>query len=150
MLDRAIMNAVQSAMMLSFFRKQKSGQVKKLFGQTALVLVGVLALVWLMLRILEPGPKGRISLAVGGGGGVYAEFAKDLVETARRYGLDIRLRTPPGFDSLEQPARMLVTERLRRGQSRRQQRRQQPKRLPAPFSRPIQSQTAAQQSAVNR
>ncbi len=30
-------------------------------------------------------------------------------------GLDIRLRTPPGFDSLEQPARMLVAERLRRG-----------------------------------
>jgi uncharacterized protein (TIGR00255 family) len=29
--------------------------------------------------------------------------------------LDIRLRTPPGFDSLEPPARMLVTERFRRG-----------------------------------
>ena len=30
-------------------------------------------------------------------------------------GLDIRLRTPPGFESLEQPSRMLVTERFRRG-----------------------------------
>ncbi|MGZ5925793.1 MAG: YicC/YloC family endoribonuclease [Rhizomicrobium sp.] len=30
-------------------------------------------------------------------------------------GLDLRLRTPPGFDSLEQPARMLATERFRRG-----------------------------------
>ena len=29
--------------------------------------------------------------------------------------LDIRLRTPPGFDSLELPARMLATERFRRG-----------------------------------
>ena len=29
--------------------------------------------------------------------------------------LDIRLRTPPGFDSLEPPARMLATERFRRG-----------------------------------
>jgi uncharacterized protein (TIGR00255 family) len=30
-------------------------------------------------------------------------------------GLDLRLRTPPGFDSLEQPARVLATERFRRG-----------------------------------
>lgn len=30
-------------------------------------------------------------------------------------GLELRLRTPPGFDSLEQPARMLAAERFRRG-----------------------------------
>ena len=30
-------------------------------------------------------------------------------------GLDIRLRTPPGFESLEQPARTLAAERFRRG-----------------------------------
>ena len=30
-------------------------------------------------------------------------------------GLDLRLRTPPGFDALEQPARMLASERFRRG-----------------------------------
>jgi len=30
-------------------------------------------------------------------------------------GLDLRLRTPPGFDALEQPARMLAAERFRRG-----------------------------------
>jgi uncharacterized protein (TIGR00255 family) len=29
--------------------------------------------------------------------------------------LDLRLRTPPGFDVLEQPARMLASERFRRG-----------------------------------
>ncbi len=29
--------------------------------------------------------------------------------------LDLRLRTPPGFDALEQPARMLAVERFRRG-----------------------------------
>ena len=29
--------------------------------------------------------------------------------------LDLRLRMPPGFDSLEQPARMLASERFRRG-----------------------------------
>jgi uncharacterized protein (TIGR00255 family) len=29
--------------------------------------------------------------------------------------LELRLRTPPGFDSLEQPARMLASERFRRG-----------------------------------
>jgi uncharacterized protein (TIGR00255 family) len=29
--------------------------------------------------------------------------------------LDVRLRTPPGYDSLEPPARMLATERFRRG-----------------------------------
>ena len=29
--------------------------------------------------------------------------------------LDLRLRTPPGFDGLEPPARMLATERFRRG-----------------------------------
>jgi uncharacterized protein (TIGR00255 family) len=30
-------------------------------------------------------------------------------------GLDIRLRTPPGFESLEPPARLLAAERFRRG-----------------------------------
>ena len=30
-------------------------------------------------------------------------------------GLDLRLRIPPGFDSLEPPARMLAAERFRRG-----------------------------------
>jgi uncharacterized protein (TIGR00255 family) len=30
-------------------------------------------------------------------------------------GLDVRLRVPPGFDSLEQPARALAAERFRRG-----------------------------------
>ena len=30
-------------------------------------------------------------------------------------GLDLRLRMPPGFDSLEQPVRMLAAERFRRG-----------------------------------
>ena len=30
-------------------------------------------------------------------------------------GLDLRLRTPPGFDALEPPARMLAAERFRRG-----------------------------------
>ena len=30
-------------------------------------------------------------------------------------GLDIRLRTPPGYDSLEPPARVLAAERFRRG-----------------------------------
>jgi len=29
--------------------------------------------------------------------------------------LELRLRTPPGFDSLEQPARMMASERFRRG-----------------------------------
>jgi uncharacterized protein (TIGR00255 family) len=29
--------------------------------------------------------------------------------------LDVRLRTPPGFDSLDQPARVLASERFRRG-----------------------------------
>ena len=30
-------------------------------------------------------------------------------------GLDLRLRMPPGFDSLEQPVRLLASERFRRG-----------------------------------
>ena len=30
-------------------------------------------------------------------------------------GLDVRVRVPPGYDALEQPARALVTERFRRG-----------------------------------
>ncbi len=30
-------------------------------------------------------------------------------------GLDLRLRTPPGFDAIEPPARMLANERFRRG-----------------------------------
>src|SRR5581483_12302402 len=30
-------------------------------------------------------------------------------------GLDLRLRTPPGFDGLEPPARLLAAERFKRG-----------------------------------
>src|SRR5258708_38280288 len=37
------------------------------------------------------------------------------VKSVNGRGLDIRLRTPPGFDSLEPPARMLASERFRRG-----------------------------------
>jgi uncharacterized protein (TIGR00255 family) len=37
------------------------------------------------------------------------------IKSVNGRGLDLRLRTPPGFDSLEQPARMLAAERFRRG-----------------------------------
>src|SRR5215813_6739421 len=37
------------------------------------------------------------------------------VKSVNGRGLDLRLRMPPGFDSLEQPARMLAAERFRRG-----------------------------------
>jgi uncharacterized protein (TIGR00255 family) len=37
------------------------------------------------------------------------------VKSVNGRGLDLRLRTPPGFDSLEPPARMLAVERFRRG-----------------------------------
>jgi uncharacterized protein (TIGR00255 family) len=37
------------------------------------------------------------------------------IKSVNGRGLDLRLRTPPGFDSLEQPARMLAVERFRRG-----------------------------------
>ncbi len=37
------------------------------------------------------------------------------IKSVNGRGLDLRLRTPPGFDSLEQPARLLAAERFRRG-----------------------------------
>jgi uncharacterized protein (TIGR00255 family) len=37
------------------------------------------------------------------------------VKSVNGRGLDLRLRTPPGFDGLEPAARMLATERFRRG-----------------------------------
>src|SRR5471032_2472820 len=37
------------------------------------------------------------------------------VESVNGKGLDLRLRTPPGFDTIEPPARMLVNERFKRG-----------------------------------
>ena len=36
------------------------------------------------------------------------------VKSVNGRGLDIRLRTPPGFDSIEPAARMLAAERFRR------------------------------------
>ena len=37
------------------------------------------------------------------------------VKSVNGKGLDLRLRTPPGFDTIEPPARMLTNERFRRG-----------------------------------
>ncbi len=37
------------------------------------------------------------------------------VKSVNGKGLDLRLRTPPGFDTIEPPARMLATERFKRG-----------------------------------
>jgi len=37
------------------------------------------------------------------------------VKSVNGRGLDLRLRLPPGFDSIEMPARTLATERFRRG-----------------------------------
>ena len=37
------------------------------------------------------------------------------VKSVNGKGLDLRLRTPPGFDTIEPPARMLVNERFKRG-----------------------------------
>ena len=37
------------------------------------------------------------------------------VKSVNGRGLDLRLRIPPGFDGIEPPARMLATERFRRG-----------------------------------
>src|SRR5690349_6229090 len=37
------------------------------------------------------------------------------VKSVNGRGLDLRLRTPPGFDGIEPAARMLSTERFRRG-----------------------------------
>ena len=37
------------------------------------------------------------------------------VKSVNGKGLDLRLRTPPGFDTIEPPARMLTNERFKRG-----------------------------------
>jgi uncharacterized protein (TIGR00255 family) len=37
------------------------------------------------------------------------------IKSVNGKGLDLRLRTPPGFDTLEPPARMLANERFKRG-----------------------------------
>lgn len=67
-------------------------KVKQLVLTTTLILVGVLLSLWALVRVVDPGPKGRIVIATGGAGGAYHQYAQQLVKDAARYGIDLRLR----------------------------------------------------------
>ena len=67
-------------------------KVKQLVLTTTLILAGVLLSLWVLVRVIDPGPKGRIVIATGGAGGAYQLYAQQLVPDAARYGIDIRLR----------------------------------------------------------
>jgi uncharacterized protein len=67
-------------------------RVRQFLAATAAIFAGVIALLWLAITILKPGPPGRIVIATGGAGGVYHEFAESLVPDLARNGIKLELR----------------------------------------------------------
>ena len=67
-------------------------KVKQFLQMTVAGLLGLIALVWIAIAILKPGPPGRIVLATGGAGGVYHQIAQTYVEELKRNGIKLELR----------------------------------------------------------
>ncbi len=67
-------------------------RVRQFLAATAAVFAGIIAILWLAIAILKPGPEGRIVLATGGAGGAYHEFAETLVADLARSGVTLELK----------------------------------------------------------
>jgi uncharacterized protein len=67
-------------------------RVRQFLAATAAIFVGLIAIIWLAIAILKPGPSGRIVIATGGASGVYQEFAENLVADLARNGIKVELR----------------------------------------------------------
>ena len=93
-------------MMRSRFLKPMSAKVRKFILTSALVFFGLLLSLWIMLRVFDPGPKGRIVLATGGAGGIYHALGQDLIKDAARLGVDIQLR--PDIEGMSTIAALLA------------------------------------------
>jgi uncharacterized protein len=65
---------------------------------SAVCLLGVVLSAWALLAWLQPGPKGRIIMATGGGGGAYQQLALTLQKDLARNGVQLELR--PNMDSV--------------------------------------------------
>jgi hypothetical protein len=62
-------------------------------------LVALLALLWVVLTTLQPGPSNRIVLASGGSEGAFHELALSYKRDLARYGVDLELR--PGVEGTD-------------------------------------------------
>ena len=67
-------------------------RVRQFIAATAAIFAGIIAVIWLAVTILKPGPAGRIVMATGGASGVYQEYAEGLVADLARYGIKLELR----------------------------------------------------------
>ena len=77
---------------LQVLLKRMPAKLKKFILTSALVFFGLMLSLWIMIRVFDPGPRGRIILATGGAGGLYHAFGQELIKDAARHGVDIQLR----------------------------------------------------------
>ena len=76
--------------------------MRKFLLLTGLGLAGLVALAWLAIMILNPGPPGRIIMASGGAGGHYHELALAYKKELERFGVTLELRSQTeGNDTLK-------------------------------------------------
>ncbi len=66
-------------------------RVRQFIATTLAVFVGIIAVIWLAIVILKPGPTGRIVMATGGASGVYQEYAETLRAELERNGVKLEL-----------------------------------------------------------
>jgi TRAP-type uncharacterized transport system substrate-binding protein len=66
--------------------------MRQFLAATVAIFAGLIAVLWLAVTILKPGPVGRITLSSGGANGVYHEFAQTLAADLARFGITLELR----------------------------------------------------------
>ncbi len=67
-------------------------RVRQFLAAAAAIFAGIIAVIWLAIAIVKPGPAGRIVIATGGASGVYQEFAEVLAAELARNGIKVELR----------------------------------------------------------
>ena len=70
----------------------KRRKVRQFIAAAAAIFFGIVAALWLLVTIINPGPAGRIVLATGGAGGAYHDLAQSYVEELARNGVTLELR----------------------------------------------------------
>ena len=95
-------------MLRSRFLKPMSAKVKRFILTSALVFFGLLLSLWVMMRVFDPGPKGRVVLATGGSGGIYQAVGQELIKDAAALGVDIQLR--PEFEGMSTIGALLTAK----------------------------------------
>jgi len=85
-----------------------SAKVKQFILTTAGVILGVIIALWILVLIIQPGPKGRIVVATGGAGGAYHEYAATLVPELAKYGIQLVLR--PDIEGTQTISHLMATK----------------------------------------